>query len=119
MKNLELQKKWFKDNANHLAKYSMERKERIRLEMVTAYGGLCKDCGENNPLVLVLDHINNDGATDRREGRGQGGYKLYAKLRKANWPKEDLQLLCHNCNYLKELRRRHAIVLERIENNAK
>lgn len=80
--------------------------EEIRLEMVAAYGGKCIGCNENDPIVLVLDHVKDDAKLDKLQHGHHGGWIMYRRLRKLGWPKERYQLLCHNCNYRKEHKRR-------------
>jgi hypothetical protein len=80
--------------------------EDIRAEMVAAYGGKCLHCGENDPIVLLLDHINDDAKLDKKRHGHHGGWIMYRRLRKIGWPKDRYQLLCHNCNYRKEIERR-------------
>jgi hypothetical protein len=66
-----------------------------------AYGGVvCALCGEIDVDVLCLDHINNDGAEQRREGQGSG-LKLYTNLKKLGYP-SGFRVLCFNCNSSKE-----------------
>ena len=70
---------------------------RLRHEAIMAYGGYrCACCGEGEPMFLTLDHINNDGARDRRE---PGLYmKRLLSLRKRGYPR-GFQVLCSNCNH--------------------
>ena len=70
--------------------------------MVAAYGGECACCGESIKEFLTIDHINGDGAKDRKI-RGVG-HTFYRWLRKNNWPQGRLQLLCWNCNCSKGTR---------------
>ena len=69
-----------------------------RLEMIAAYGGHCTWCNEEHPLFLTLDHINNNGSIDQK------GAGFYQELKQLGYPGNgtQLQLLCHNCNALKE-----------------
>lgn len=96
---------WANKHKHHLAIYYSEYREKIKLEMVEAFGGECLECGEDDPIVLVLDHIKDDGHIDRKNGI-EGGFKLYQQLKKLGWPKDRHQLLCHNCNFKKEYKRR-------------
>ena len=95
----------------HTAKERHRKKQRayrlqLKLEMIKAYGGKCKFCGEKDPDVLVLDHINDDGNLDRKANGHKGGANMYVKLRNKGWPQGYLQLLCANCNVRKEMKRR-------------
>lgn len=64
-----------------------------------AYGGpKCSCCGEDNPLFLTLDHINNDAPEERRRYRKSGRSSLtYGQLRKLGYP-SGRRVLCFNCN---------------------
>lgn len=79
------------------AAWSAKYRANLRSEMIEAYGGKCSCCGEHEHLFLQLDHIHNDGHIDRKENKTSA--KLWAKLKKAGWPKDRHQLLCANCNF--------------------
>lgn len=62
-----------------------------------AYGGFnCSCCGETEEAFLSIDHINNDGAEQRRNG--QRGASIYPWLIKHGFP-SGYQILCHNCQW--------------------
>ena len=96
----ERSRQWRKDNPDKwkaLMRNSNKRMaEKLRAKMIDAYGQKCTCCGENEVLFLELDHINNDGAEDRK--KNGTGVKLLLRLEKRGWPKKDYQLLCSNCN---------------------
>jgi hypothetical protein len=77
---------------------------KLRLDMIQEYGGKCNHCGIADVDVLDIDHINNNGAKHRK--KGLYGYNLYRYLKKLGFPKDEYQLLCRNCNWKKELKRR-------------
>ena len=112
-------REWRANNRIKFNKYSMDRyfknpkksiaitqksRAKVRIDMIIAYGGICTECGISDIEVLDIDHVNNNGAEQRRIG--MWGYNLYRFLKKNNWPKNDYQLLCRNCNWKKELKRR-------------
>jgi len=80
---------------------SKEINRQLRLEIIKAYGGKCVQCGINNPWLLDIDHINNDSYKDKKQGRVRSA--LYLWLKKNGYPKDNYQLLCKNCNWLKYL----------------
>jgi hypothetical protein len=69
---------------------------KLRLNVIEGYGCKCELCGKDNPHYLTIDHVNNDGAEERKVF---GGWqKLYRKLRDENYPRDNYRLLCYNCN---------------------
>lgn len=75
----------------------------IKIKVIEGYGGKCNCLGCNIDAIefLTIDHINNDGAKDRRQNGNKSGGKLYRWLIKNNFPKDNYQLLCYNCNCAK------------------
>lgn len=114
-------REWRAKNREKANKYSMDRyfknpkksqgitnrsRIKVRLDMIKEYGGECSCCGISDVDVLDLDHINNDGADDRKNGLY--GYNLYRHVKKIGFPKDRFQILCKNCNWKKELSRRRS-----------
>ncbi len=112
-----LKAKWNKDwIANNSERYNASKfiyRERLKREVFEHYGhGVveCVQCGFSQLDALCLDHINNDGAEQRRllgiSSRGSNsGQRTYEALKKADYP-EGIQILCANCNMIKELERK-------------
>lgn len=73
----------------------------VKIKIIEGYGGKCACCDESSIEFLTIDHINNDGAEDRRQNGNKSGGKLYRWLIKNDFPKENYQILCYNCNYAK------------------
>ena len=69
-----------------------------RDQVFAAYGGYkCNCCGESEQLFLSIDHIDNNGAEERRSGKyGGSGTGFYQWLRKSGFP-SGYQVLCMNC----------------------
>lgn len=72
---------------------------KLRLDVLEAYGGKCICCDITESQFLAIDHKDGSGYARRFiEGHGR---KLYLWLKKHNFPKDNFQLLCHNCNFAK------------------
>ena len=108
---LKKQREWYK-NSNY--REENRKKDKIRRvnrkeKIIKNYGGKCVCCGEDEPIFLTIDHINEDGARHREEligekiVRGKGhtatSTQFYKWLEKNNFPKDNFQLLCMNCNF--------------------
>lgn len=76
-----------------------DRRRARRLEVFSAYGNRCSCCGEGCLEFLSIDHVNGDGADERRRHRTHG-HTFYGKIIAAGFPAR-YQLLCHNCNFAK------------------
>ncbi len=87
-----------------------------RLEMIKAYGVNCVHCGENNPGFLVLDHINNNGYLEVVPN----GHDFNRMLKRHGFPGKgtQLQLLCHNCNAVKEYQNNRKLGTEIVSTTA-
>lgn len=78
---------------------------QLKQEIFAVYGTKCACCGEDHPLLLNIDHINNDGAAHRRSLKSNkrlGGQAIYRWLKNNNYP-PGFQVLCWNCNMGKHL----------------
>jgi hypothetical protein len=90
----------------------VEYRVTLKIEVLSHYGPQGKlqcawpDCSVTDVDMLSLDHVNNDGASDRKnKSRGGGGNTTYRRVRAAGYP-EGFQTLCHNHQWKKELMRR-------------
>jgi len=116
--NKEYKAKWNKEwIANNRERYNASKyiyREKLKIETLMHYGNgtiACNYCGFSNIDALCLDHINDNGAQHRKElniscrGSERAGSSIYEKLRKIGYP-IGLQILCANCNMIKELQRK-------------
>lgn len=85
---------WRVANVERVKELGKANRLATRLAVISAYGGRCACCGETEVGFLTIDHKMNDGAQHRREI----GPHIYAKVKKAGFPKDRFQLLCWNCN---------------------
>lgn len=81
-----------------------ERYEQNRLRAISLLGGVCQDCGNENPIVLDFHHLD----PSIKQGR-------VGKMLSLTWSKIELELatchlLCANCHRI-----RHATSLAGFE----
>jgi len=82
--------------------YQCKRRFAAKVEILTYYGNgnpVCVTCGESRLACLSLDHINNNGAEERRS-RAKYGYNIYKHLKAQSFP-SGYQTLCMNCQFIK------------------
>lgn len=82
---------------------SARSKQRTRAAAIELLGGRCAYCGIDDPIVLNVDHVRDDGA---RERLTLDSTQICARLVSGALPRERYQLLCCNCNWRKEYLRR-------------
>lgn len=99
-----LQAEYRERNRAVIRQKGRETRQLLKDEALTRYGATCARCGYDNPLALCIDHINNDGAAERRALGGQSfsGWRFYHYLKRMGWP-SGYQTLCANCNLIKHL----------------
>ncbi len=82
-------------------KHQIQKKNKdLKLLIFDHYGHKCACCGENNTLLLNVDHINNDGNKHRLKVKNSLG--VYKEIVDLKFP-SSYQLLCWNCNMGKYL----------------
>lgn len=75
------------------------RDVKSRNFVITELGGKCVTCGySENFAGLVLDHVNGDGGSDRKQ-KGSRLHRYYAKH--IDEARSVLQVLCATCNQIK------------------
>jgi hypothetical protein len=87
-------------NREYFASYAKRTYHETRLKLMQLLGDCCKWCGHPDERVLEFDHINDDGADDRKKFSGARSMLDYY-VKNHEEAKERLQLLCRNCNWLK------------------
>lgn len=93
---------WIASYRNSHDEYSVARRRRwraLRQEVIDAYGGGCRCCGETILEFLGLNHKKGGGRQHRMQ---VGGTRLYqilrAEIRKGIIRRDEYDVLCHNCN---------------------
>ena len=79
---------------------SCEKRINLKNKVIAKYSNgsmCCHKCGYDDIRALDIDHKNNDG----RENRGRAGGCYYREYLKED--RNDLQVLCRNCNWIKHI----------------
>jgi len=98
-------RKYKETHKEEIKKYRQDNKARFKIssklffinqrkKLLEIYGDKCACCGEDNPLFLTLDHINNDGAKHKKR---VGRNNIWRDVIK-HPDKTKYQTLCFNCN---------------------
>lgn len=111
----EYQREYYKKNKEKIKEYASRKapeykaklkkcRDNVKYEVMSYYcksSPACVKCGFSDIRALCLDHINSDGRNHRKDMGITSGYKFYCWLKKNNYP-EGLQVLCSNCNLIKQ-----------------
>jgi hypothetical protein len=76
----------------------------LRATVIQRLGGKCANCPFNDPRALHVDHVCHGGTAERRECTN----RVRFLRRVLDAPPGKYQLLCANCNEIKEYERRQA-----------
>src|SRR6185312_15145942 len=82
-------------NREKLREDDRRRKVALKDEALARYGTVCQGCGFDNRFALCIDHVDDNGAEERKSLGGQkfSGWKFYDHLKKQGWP-DGYQTLC-------------------------
>lgn len=82
--------------------WQRDRRIKTRREILQLLGGKCAQCGYQGP-ALQIDHVRNNGSEERRANIHLAHYQYYMMiLEKIKAGSRDYQVLCANCNWLKQ-----------------
>lgn len=101
--------RWYKKNRQRKINEVRQIGLKFRLEILELLGNQCSSCGYNADVrILHVDHVKDNGATERRT-IGQGNVlRKYVRDQIVAGSK-DYQLLCPNCNAIKEANRKGVV----------
>jgi hypothetical protein len=80
---------------------NMENKktyDEMRRQVIAKYGSKCTCCKESRFNCLQIDHVNNNGASERKHLQGYGFLKFLLGCDITS----EYQILCVNCNRAKQ-----------------
>lgn len=108
-KVLAARKAWAENHKPMIKALGKEYQRHERLQVLTYYSiadyPVCACCGITDIDVLCIDHINNNGAEQRKAmGWGRGAGTVLCHWLNRNGFPEGYQVLCWNCNHKKRLK---------------
>lgn len=105
-------KEWISKNRERYNASKYHYRERTKIQVLSHYSNgelKFKHCGYTDIRALCLDHIKHNGSKDRKQNkiasRGSKGMNSYESYKKLGYP-DGLQVLCFNCNTIKEWERK-------------
>ena len=110
-------KEYYKIHKENFKRRSKEYRHRLKIKVFTMLGNKCvgwnnKGCPFNCTDVrcLQIDHVNGDGVESRKKLRQSGGWAYYYYLLKdiKAGHKNNYQILCANCNWIKRFEKGEA-----------
>lgn len=103
--------KWRVENRGKNLLIGQRHRDKLKLSVISKYGKggkpICMICGFDDIRALCIDHILNNGAAERKSIKDKyfAGALFHRWLRENEYPK-GYQVLCANCNLIKEIDRR-------------
>lgn len=79
------------------ARAAHERSKLLRIEILKRYEAKCACCEITEIEFLTIDHVQGNGAKERRE---LSDHQIYRKIILEDFP-TTYQVLCMNCNWAK------------------
>lgn len=91
-------RRYQKKHKERITKRNRERYRRMKAEILDFYGGECECCGERRWEFLAIDHVNGDGAQERRKMSPTCVFKKLHRHALKGERLDGYRILCHNCN---------------------
>ena len=92
-------KDWYKKNLKIRREQALTRYYKYKDTIFETLIPVCNNCGNDNRLLLEIDHINGGGNKQRKKKGPSQIFREYAK--NPDLAKKELQILCANCHLLK------------------
>lgn len=88
-----------RENRVRLREMENKRNQLKRLKILWILGGVCSKCGFSDDRALQIDHVKGNGNEERRIRNLVHNYGSWMRVLAER--KNDYQILCANCNWIK------------------
>lgn len=112
------QRDYKRRNKDKVRFWNQRSKLKNKIEVLSHYANplKCSMCSEEDIIVLTLDHIDDNGAEERKQFAKEYGYALlgssfYYWLKKNNYPK-GYQVLCPTCQLRKRSKHLYSVLAD-------
>lgn len=98
----ETSKQRYRDDPQFREKRRLEsitKRRKKRFKLLEIFNSCCVKCGFSDWRALQIDHLLSNGSQERRELTLDG---ISKKILSMEDPKSEYQLLCANCNRIKQ-----------------
>ena len=95
----ELMRDYRKRNREKIQQQQILNNKKRRMEILSMIGTKCVKCGFDDYRALHIDHVNGGGNKERKTHSHSWSYKFWKNALVER--KEDYQVLCANCNWIK------------------
>lgn len=93
-KDAEYRATYHEKNPELRGEWHRRWREKLKQDVLEAYGRKCECCGEDREDFLTIDHVGGRN----EEHRDLKTQQVYVRLRREGFPKDGYRLLCWNCN---------------------
>jgi hypothetical protein len=104
-KRIAYAKRYFKEHREWAKEYRRKQIKRIKIEALSAYGGIACKCGESRLEAMTLSHLVPFSFWPKISGRNgspASGQVAYWRLKRLGWPPMPLVSECMNCNICRD-----------------
>jgi len=93
----ECVRRWRNRHREQYNEYQRKYAAYLREKILALYGSNCNCCGESKNEFLTIDHVKNNGSSERKKfGHRQ---TLYNAILEKGYTPLEYQILCMNCNW--------------------
>ena len=93
-------RKYRAERPDHYREQSRKAKAKLRNKVFDMYGRVCVRCGFDDIRALTLDHINNNGAEERKALGERGVYRRAVE----KYQPEEYRIICMNCQFISRIK---------------